>query len=50
MITNLNYSSTQNTLYKGDYHAEHPNIITFWEVFEELTAEEKKKFLCAFIT
>ncbi|XP_029027784.1 probable E3 ubiquitin-protein ligase HERC3 isoform X2 [Betta splendens] len=35
----------QNTLYKGEYHAEHPNIITFWEVFEELTAEEKKKFL-----
>uniref|UniRef100_UPI0037E84922 probable E3 ubiquitin-protein ligase HERC6 n=1 Tax=Semicossyphus pulcher TaxID=241346 RepID=UPI0037E84922 len=35
----------QNTVYEGDYHAEHPNIVTFWEVFEELTAEEKKKFL-----
>ncbi|CAG6004363.1 unnamed protein product [Menidia menidia] len=35
----------QNTVYEGDYHADHPNIITFWEVFDELTAEEKKKFL-----
>ncbi|XP_038548608.1 probable E3 ubiquitin-protein ligase HERC6 isoform X2 [Micropterus salmoides] len=35
----------QNTVYEGDYHAEHPNIVTFWEVFEKLTAEEKKKFL-----
>ncbi|XP_022604120.1 E3 ISG15--protein ligase HERC5-like [Seriola dumerili] len=34
----------QNTVYEGDYHAGHPNIITFWEVFENLTAEEKKKF------
>uniref|UniRef100_A0A3Q1F320 Probable E3 ubiquitin-protein ligase HERC6 n=1 Tax=Acanthochromis polyacanthus TaxID=80966 RepID=A0A3Q1F320_9TELE len=34
----------QNTVYDGDYHALHPNIIVFWEVFEELTAEEKKKF------
>ncbi|XP_069545538.1 probable E3 ubiquitin-protein ligase HERC6 [Brachyistius frenatus] len=35
----------QNTVYEGDYHAGHPNIVTFWEVFERLTAEEKKKFL-----
>ncbi|XP_044059535.1 probable E3 ubiquitin-protein ligase HERC6 isoform X2 [Siniperca chuatsi] len=35
----------QNTVYEGDYHAEHPNIVTFWEVFEKMTAEEKKKFL-----
>ncbi|XP_070826622.1 probable E3 ubiquitin-protein ligase HERC6 [Chaetodon trifascialis] len=34
----------QNTIYEGDYHAEHPNIVTFWKVFDELTAEEKKKF------
>lgn len=26
----------------------HPNIVTFWEVFEGLTAEEKKKFLCKY--
>ncbi|XP_039986682.1 probable E3 ubiquitin-protein ligase HERC6 [Xiphias gladius] len=35
----------ENTVYEGEYHAGHPNIITFWEVFEKLTAEEKKKFL-----
>ncbi|XP_070685976.1 probable E3 ubiquitin-protein ligase HERC6 [Pempheris klunzingeri] len=35
----------QNTMYEGDYHAGHPNIITFWDAFEKLTAEEKKKFL-----
>ncbi|XP_076590481.1 putative E3 ubiquitin-protein ligase HERC4 [Chaetodon auriga] len=34
----------QNTVYEGDYHAEHPNIVTFWKVFDELTAEEKQKF------
>ncbi|XP_029302600.1 LOW QUALITY PROTEIN: probable E3 ubiquitin-protein ligase HERC6 [Cottoperca gobio] len=35
----------KNTIYEGDYHERHPNIETFWEVFENLTAEEKKKFL-----
>nr|XP_020455771.1 probable E3 ubiquitin-protein ligase HERC6 isoform X2 [Monopterus albus] len=35
----------QNTIYEGEYHDRHPNIITFWEVFDKLTAEEKKKFL-----
>ncbi|KAM6987468.1 putative E3 ubiquitin-protein ligase HERC6 [Tautogolabrus adspersus] len=35
----------QNTIYEGDYRADHPNIVTFWEVFDKLTAEEKKKFL-----
>ncbi|KAM4743192.1 putative E3 ubiquitin-protein ligase HERC4 isoform 2-T2 [Anableps anableps] len=35
----------QNTVYEGDYHADHPNIITFWEVFEKFSAEDKKKFL-----
>ncbi|XP_059186433.1 probable E3 ubiquitin-protein ligase HERC6 [Centropristis striata] len=35
----------KNTIYEGDYHAEHPNIVIFWEVFDTLTAEEKKKFL-----
>ncbi|XP_068172920.1 E3 ISG15--protein ligase HERC5-like isoform X2 [Antennarius striatus] len=34
----------ENTLYKGEYHAEHPTIVTFWEVFEALTEEEKRKF------
>ncbi|KAJ3590151.1 hypothetical protein NHX12_008105 [Muraenolepis orangiensis] len=27
----------QNTVYEGDYSDTHPNIVTFWEVFEELT-------------
>ncbi|XP_042342287.1 probable E3 ubiquitin-protein ligase HERC6 isoform X2 [Plectropomus leopardus] len=35
----------KNTVYEGVYHEGHPNIVTFWEVFENLTAEEKKKFL-----
>ncbi|KAM7413228.1 hypothetical protein PAMA_020550 [Pampus argenteus] len=35
----------QNTVYEGEYHAAHENIVTFWQVFEKLTAEEKKKFL-----
>ncbi|XP_077961151.1 putative E3 ubiquitin-protein ligase HERC6 [Gasterosteus aculeatus] len=35
----------QNTVYDGEYHDLHPTIVTFWEVFEDLTAEEKKKFL-----
>ncbi|XP_068441126.1 E3 ISG15--protein ligase HERC5-like isoform X2 [Clinocottus analis] len=35
----------KNTVYEGEYHDQHPNIVTFWEVFENLTPEEKKKFL-----
>ncbi|KAG9275616.1 putative E3 ubiquitin-protein ligase HERC6 [Astyanax mexicanus] len=35
----------QNTAYNGQYHTSHPTIITFWEVFEELTEEQKKAFL-----
>ncbi|CDQ99745.1 unnamed protein product [Oncorhynchus mykiss] len=35
----------QNTVYDGEYHARHPNIITFWEAFEELTDDQKKAFL-----
>ncbi|XP_031717112.1 probable E3 ubiquitin-protein ligase HERC6 [Anarrhichthys ocellatus] len=35
----------ENTVYEGEYHEQHANIVTFWEVFEKLTAEEKKKFL-----
>ncbi|KAG7480224.1 putative E3 ubiquitin-protein ligase HERC6 [Solea senegalensis] len=33
----------QNTIYEGEYHAGHPTIITFWEVFDNLKEEEKKK-------
>ncbi|KAL6116224.1 herc6 [Pungitius sinensis] len=35
----------QNTVYEGEFHDLHPTIVTFWEVFDSLTAEEKKKFL-----
>ncbi|XP_008424096.1 E3 ISG15--protein ligase HERC5-like [Poecilia reticulata] len=35
----------ENTVYEGGYHADHPAIITFWRVFEDFSAEEKKKFL-----
>ncbi|XP_053088383.1 probable E3 ubiquitin-protein ligase HERC6 isoform X2 [Pangasianodon hypophthalmus] len=35
----------QNTAYVGQYHERHPTIIAFWEVFEELTHEQKKAFL-----
>nr|XP_057935021.1 probable E3 ubiquitin-protein ligase HERC4 [Doryrhamphus excisus] len=48
MVGNENYDwdvFKQNTVYEGEYHAEHLNIVTFWEVFDKLTVEEKKKFL-----
>ncbi|XP_051735246.1 E3 ISG15--protein ligase HERC5-like isoform X2 [Ctenopharyngodon idella] len=35
----------QNTTYEGLFYAEHPTIISFWEVFNELTPNEKKAFL-----
>ncbi|KAG9344016.1 hypothetical protein JZ751_012492, partial [Albula glossodonta] len=35
----------QNTVYDGEYHDEHPNIVMFWEVFEDLSPEQKKGFL-----
>ncbi|CAM4475163.1 unnamed protein product [Leuciscus chuanchicus] len=39
----------KNTTYEGSFYAEHPTIISFWEVFDELTPNEKKAFLL-FIT
>ncbi|XP_062276832.1 probable E3 ubiquitin-protein ligase HERC4 [Scomber scombrus] len=35
----------QNTVYEMVYHGGHPNILTFWEVFDELTEELRKDFL-----
>ncbi|KAM8750883.1 putative E3 ubiquitin-protein ligase HERC3 isoform 2-T2 [Acanthopagrus schlegelii] len=35
----------QNTLYEGIYHAGHPNIQMFWEVFDELTEDQRKDFI-----
>jgi hypothetical protein len=39
----------QNTEYKGDYHRYHQTIKHFWDVFHDLTLEDKKKFLCTII-
>nr|XP_017211386.1 probable E3 ubiquitin-protein ligase HERC4 [Danio rerio] len=35
----------QNTTYEGVFNADHPVIISFWEVFDDLTPNEKKSFL-----
>ncbi|KAG7229828.1 hypothetical protein INR49_012477 [Caranx melampygus] len=35
----------KNTLYEGVYHADHPTIQMFWEVFDELTEDQKKTFI-----
>ncbi|XP_063853368.1 LOW QUALITY PROTEIN: probable E3 ubiquitin-protein ligase HERC4 [Scylla paramamosain] len=45
---NENYSWSElekNTEYKGEYFPDHPVIRTFWEVFHELSLEQKKLFL-----
>ena len=38
--------SLQNTQYKAEYHRYHPTIKFFWDVFHDLSLEDKKKFLC----
>uniref|UniRef100_A0A667YJG6 HECT domain-containing protein n=1 Tax=Myripristis murdjan TaxID=586833 RepID=A0A667YJG6_9TELE len=35
----------QNTVYQDFYHKEHPTILMFWDVFAELTEEQKKALL-----
>ncbi|XP_067297061.1 E3 ISG15--protein ligase HERC5 [Pseudorasbora parva] len=35
----------QNTTYEGSFCADHPTIISFWKVFDDLTPNEKKGFL-----
>ncbi|KAL2098051.1 hypothetical protein ACEWY4_007258 [Coilia grayii] len=35
----------QNTVYEGGYHGNHPVIKMFWEVFDELSHDQKKAFL-----
>ncbi|XP_039989978.1 probable E3 ubiquitin-protein ligase HERC3 isoform X2 [Xiphias gladius] len=35
----------QNTVYNWQYYIDHPTIQMFWEVFDELTEEQKKDFL-----
>ncbi|KAJ0041685.1 hypothetical protein NL108_008462, partial [Boleophthalmus pectinirostris] len=48
MVGSENYdwaSFKENTVYECEYHKDHPIIQMFWEVFEELSEEEKKDFL-----
>ncbi|XP_032434396.1 probable E3 ubiquitin-protein ligase HERC3 [Xiphophorus hellerii] len=35
----------QNTVYEGEYNADHPIIQMFWEVFDELKENQKNTFL-----
>ncbi|XP_069781822.1 probable E3 ubiquitin-protein ligase HERC6 isoform X2 [Narcine bancroftii] len=35
----------ENTVYKGRYHRSHPTIKMFWDVFHQLSLDEKKQFL-----
>lgn len=35
----------KNTVHKEGYTKDDPTIVLFWQVFRELTLEEKKKFL-----
>ncbi|XP_063166477.1 probable E3 ubiquitin-protein ligase HERC6 [Candoia aspera] len=47
-IGNANYDwdlYEENAAYSGTYSATHPTIKMFWEVFHELTLEDKKGFL-----
>nr|XP_046250581.1 probable E3 ubiquitin-protein ligase HERC4 [Scatophagus argus] len=35
----------QNTVYEWFYHVDHPTIQMFWEVFDELTEDQRKDFI-----
>ncbi|XP_068168689.1 probable E3 ubiquitin-protein ligase HERC3 isoform X2 [Antennarius striatus] len=35
----------ENTIYTGEYKADHPTIQMFWEVFGELTEDQRKDFI-----
>ncbi|RCN39350.1 HECT-domain protein [Ancylostoma caninum] len=39
------FERIQITQYKGEYHANHPTILAFWEAFFELNVDERKQFL-----
>lgn len=48
VIGNENYDwreLEENTTYKEGYSRNDPTIVLFWQVFHELSLEEKKKFL-----
>ncbi|KAG9344015.1 hypothetical protein JZ751_012491 [Albula glossodonta] len=38
-----------NAIYVPGFHPQHPNIVMFWEVFEDLTPEQKIGFLCKWL-
>ncbi|XP_011152046.1 probable E3 ubiquitin-protein ligase HERC4 isoform X1 [Harpegnathos saltator] len=48
VVGNENYDWEQlqkNTTYKEGYSENNPTVVLFWQVFHELTLEEKKRFL-----
>lgn len=48
VIGNQNYDFEEfekTAEYKGDFGVDHPVIKNFWQVFHDLTVEQKKKFL-----
>lgn len=48
VVGNENYDfheMEKNTQYKGEYHRYHQTIKFFWDVFHDLSLEDKKKFL-----
>lgn len=48
VVGNENYDWEElekNSTYKEGYSKSDPTIVLFWQVFHELTLEEKKKFL-----
>ncbi|XP_041363097.1 probable E3 ubiquitin-protein ligase HERC4 [Gigantopelta aegis] len=48
VVGNENYDFIElekNTEYKGEYHRYHQTIQFFWEVFHEMSMDDKKKFL-----
>ncbi|CAF1080148.1 unnamed protein product [Rotaria sordida] len=48
VVGNTNYDWNEfqkKTEYKGEYHANHPVIQWFWQVFHKMNETEKKKFL-----
>jgi len=48
LIGNENYDWEEfekHAIYKNDYSKDNQTIVFFWQVFHELSLEEKKKFL-----
>ncbi|KAG7177409.1 E3 ubiquitin-protein ligase HERC4-like [Homarus americanus] len=48
VIGNENYNWIElekNTEYKGEYYADHTVVKMFWEVFSDMSLDQKKKFL-----